>query len=136
MRSGIGLSLCIAIIVSYVMLLAPAREHIEGSVLRQIHARGISLSSVMIIITQNIVRMLLVIFTAVTACLLPYFGTLLGRVGGLTDALQAFVLPPLIYLALLSHTLSSFQIILYKCIFVWGMITITYTLFTFMISLL
>jgi len=71
--------------------------------------------------------MLLVVLTAVVAGYTPYFGTLLGQVGGLTDALQAFVLPPLIYLSMHSEGLSGLQRLSYRLIFVWGVCTITYT---------
>ncbi len=33
-RDLIGVTLCVAIVVSYVLLLAPAREHIESSVIK------------------------------------------------------------------------------------------------------
>jgi hypothetical protein len=70
----------------------------------------------------------LVILTAVVAICTPYFGTLLGQVGGLTDALQAFVLPPLIYLSMQSENISFAQQIMYKLIFLWGVGTIVYTI--------
>lgn len=76
---------------------------------------------------RNTVRMLLVILTAVVAGFTPYFGTLLGQVGGLTDALQAFVLPPLIYLSVHSDSLSGLQRFSYRLILVWGVCTISYT---------
>lgn len=61
------------------------------------------------------------------AVLAPYFGTVLGAVGGLTDALQSFVLPPLIALKLLNHRGPITQYF-YRGIVVWGLVTILYTL--------
>jgi len=76
----------------------------------------------------NFIRSSLVLATALVAVLAPYFGTVLGSVGGLTDALQSFVLPPLIALKLLHHRGPLTQYF-YKGIIVWGMATILYTIF-------
>jgi hypothetical protein len=72
--------------------------------------------------------------TALVAVLAPYFGTVLGAVGGLTDALQSFVLPPLIALKLLHHRGPMTQYF-YKAIVVWGLCTICYTVLKMLFSL-
>lgn len=87
-------------------------------------------------LVRNSVRMLLVVLTAVVAGWTPYFGTLLGQVGGLTDALQAFVLPPLIYLSMHSDSLSGFQRLMYRLILIWGIGTISYTIVSLLNMLL
>ena len=60
----------------------------------------------------------------------PYFGEVLGVVGGLTDALQSFVLPPLICLFMRyndSMKLSMMRKFFYIFVFIWGVCTIFYT---------
>lgn len=84
-----------------------------------------------IIITRNIVRTLLVISTASIAILAPYFGEVLGTVGGLTDALQSFCLPPLICLNMgyKGHMkLSSYRKAFYVFVILWGIGTIGHTI--------
>lgn len=51
-------------------------------------------------IFENTLRAVLVLFTATVALKTPYFGNVLGTVGGFTDATVSFVLPPLIFLTL------------------------------------
>jgi len=48
-------------------------------------------------LVRNAVRAALVIFTAYLSLAIPHFGILAGFVGGMTDASQSLVLPPLIY---------------------------------------
>lgn len=149
-------SLFLAIIFSYILILAPAREHIERAVLYSFHPRKES----NIMHVRNFVRTFLVIFTGAVAIRSPYFGYVLGMVGGLTDALQSFVLPPIIYFQVhkfvakvseglvrkqgsinpilegtdkknddgTSLELTPYQSIAYRVIFVWGVATIAFTL--------
>jgi amino acid permease len=51
-------------------------------------------------IIRNLLRSVLVLSTVTVAIQAPYFGSVMGAVGGFTDALQCFVFPPLIYLTL------------------------------------
>jgi hypothetical protein len=51
----------------------------------------------------------------------------MGAVGGLTDAFQCFVLPPLIYLHLEGDKFSSYYQTYHFCIVFWGFATILYT---------
>lgn len=76
---------------------------------------------------MNIIRTSLVLFTTLIAIITPYFGSVLGAVGGLTDALQSFVLPPLIFLKAEEGRLNSSQRAFYTAIFYWGCCTIVYT---------
>jgi amino acid permease len=127
-KSAIGLTLCFAIIISYVMILAPARENLESFFLRSTGVRApwaVNLS-------RNVLRALLVLATALVAVVTPYFGSVLGTVGGLTDALQAFVLPPLISVHMASThmggpRLSPRRRIAYAAITAWGLATMVYT---------
>ena len=71
------------------------------------------------------------ICTALVAILAPYFGEMLGAVGGLTDALQSFVLPPLICLSMQyqdSMEINMYRKLFYFFVIFWGLGTILYTL--------
>lgn len=48
-------------------------------------------------LVRNLVRAALVVFTAYLSLAIPHFGILAGLIGGMTDASQSLVLPPLIY---------------------------------------
>lgn len=61
---------------------------------------------------------------------------MLGSVGGLTDALQSFVLPPLIYFALKKNTMSVVEKLIYGSIVLWGVGTILFTLWNSLQDLL
>ena len=112
--------------MSYIIILAPAREHIELGILRYIYKNNTELLSQDHTFTINGIRALLVVFTALISLITPYFGTVLGAVGGLTDAFQSFVLPPLIFLKIeTNHSIT--QRIFYMMIFFWGTGTIAFT---------
>jgi len=57
---------------------------------------------------RNAVRTGLVVFTAYLSLAIPHFGILAGFVGGMTDASQSLVLPPLIYRLELQRPRPSF----------------------------
>lgn len=135
-RNIIGVSLCIGIVLGYAIMLIPAREHIEPWVVHSVCGMDSSTSTFRRKWTKNIVRTVLVGFTLYIAVEEPYFGTALGTVGGLTDALQAFVLPPLIYLRLHRNQqlLNTREIVLYICICIWGVYTIVYTLYNILLT--
>ena len=83
------------------------------------------------LVFKNFVRTFLVICTALVAILAPYFGEMLGAVGGLTDALQSFVLPPLICLSMQyqdSMEINMYRKLFYFFVIFWGLGTILYTL--------
>ena len=83
------------------------------------------------LVFKNFVRTFLVICTALVAILAPYFGEMLGAVGGLTDALQSFVLPPLICLSMQyqdSMEIKMYRKLFYFFVIFWGLGTILYTL--------
>lgn len=89
-----------------------------------------------ILVAQNIIRALLVITTALVAILAPYFGDVLGIVGGLTDALQSFCLPPLICMNMgyTGHMkLSGYRKAFYIFVILWGLSTICHT-FTILVK--
>jgi len=92
-RTMLGVVLIPMIFVTYTLLMAPAREHVEDALLQCVDdgspvlKRGVSMA----------IRTLLVLFTAAIAAVYPYFGSTLGAVGGITDAFQAFILPCIIY---------------------------------------
>jgi Transmembrane amino acid transporter protein len=82
-----------------------------------------------VMISRNVMRTLMVVGTAVVAISAPYFGSVLGTVGGLTDALQSFVLPPLICLSTMGmNKVPLHTKVIYMFIVLWGTGTILYTL--------
>jgi amino acid permease len=120
----VEISLIISIIFSYIIILAPAREHVENSVLRFLNPPA---NSWYIICSKNAIRTLLVVMTSVIGIAAPYFGSVLGTIGGLTDSLQSFVLPCLIYISMKQAHLSSSSLLLYRFILTWGMCNIVIT---------
>lgn len=77
---------------------------------------------------RNLIRTVLVVSTIVVALKAPYFGSMLGAVGGLTDAVQCFVFPPLIFLKLEGDKLSSWYRMMCRFTVVWGSFIILYTI--------
>lgn len=77
---------------------------------------------------QNGLRTFLVLLTIGIALKCPYSASMLGAVGGLTDALQSFVLPPLIFLNVSGLNLSTTQKGYNLLIILWGSVTILYTI--------
>lgn len=126
LRNLVGVALSLSITFSYIIIFAPAREHIESAVLR-IVSPSTDFSKTW---TMNLVRSVLVVMTAVVAIYTPYFGSMIGAVGGFTDALQSFVLPPLIYLSAQRSVLSIPQIVFYNTVFLWGMGTMAFTVYS------
>lgn len=126
LRNFAGCSLVVAIVLSYVVILAPAREHIELIVLKYLDVESWASSNFQGAFV-NFIRSSIVLATALVAVMAPYFGTVLGAVGGLTDALQSFVLPPLIALKILHHR-GPLTKYFYRAVVVWGLCTIFYTL--------
>lgn len=122
-RDIVGLTMSIVIILSYILILAPAREHIENSMLNYLKLGDERKEY----IAQNTLRTVIVIGTVVVALKAPYFGYVMGAVGGLTDALQCFVLPPMIYLKIEGDKLNSMYQTYYILIVFWGLATILYT---------
>jgi membrane protein YqaA with SNARE-associated domain len=122
----LGGTIWCAVLISlgYVIVLAPAREHIESAILG-IRCINDNISPVLL---RNIIRTVIVLSTAFVAISTPYFGSILGIVGGLTDALQSFVLPPIIYMKLAGSTLSNTRNTFYKAVTAWGLCTIVFTI--------
>lgn len=123
-KTLVSLALVIAISLGYIMVLAPARENIETAIVNKFSGGCFQSTEIL----RNIVRATVVLSTAIVAINAPYFGSILGLVGGLTDALQSFVLPPIIYLKLSGNNLSSLRSSFYKAIVIWGLCTITFTI--------
>ena len=76
---------------------------------------------------RNVIRTFLVLSTVVVAVGAPYFGTVLGAIGGFTDALQCFVLPPLIYISVFGRKIHRTQKALYMLLVLGGVATMVYT---------
>jgi amino acid permease len=79
-------------------------------------------------VVRNLIRSFLVVSTVMVALKAPYFGSMLGAVGGLTDAVQCFVFPPLIFLKLEGDKLSSWYRVVCRFTVVWGTFIILYTI--------
>lgn len=84
----------LVIVLSYILILAPAREHIERYFLKVFPPN----SERRDLIYRNALRTAVVMGTVLVALKAPYFGSMMGAVGGLTDAVQCFVFPPWIFL--------------------------------------
>ena len=127
LRLVAGAALCISVVISYIILLVPAREHIEKIVLG-LYPPSSYWGEIFATCT---LRTALVVFTALVAFNIPYFGTFLGLVGGLTDSLQSLVIPPFIIASLkrkMNSQTSRIEEILYKLIILFGGSLIIYTL--------
>jgi amino acid permease len=79
-------------------------------------------------LARNVLRTLLVLSTVTVAIKAPYFGNMLGSVGGLTDAVQCFVFPPMIFLKLEGDKLSVWYRSVCRLTIVWGVFIIGYTM--------
>ncbi len=124
-KKVVEISLIISITFSYIIILAPAREHVENAVLRFLKP---TVDSWYMICTKNAVRTFLVVITSVIGIAAPYFGSVLGTIGGLTDSLQSFVLPCLVYISMKGAVLTTTSAILYRIIMAWGLCNIVITL--------
>eukprot|EP00599_Poterioochromonas_sp_BG-1_P010882 CAMPEP_0173145852 /NCGR_PEP_ID=MMETSP1105-20130129/8137_1 /TAXON_ID=2985 /ORGANISM="Ochromonas sp., Strain BG-1" /LENGTH=479 /DNA_ID=CAMNT_0014059927 /DNA_START=271 /DNA_END=1710 /DNA_ORIENTATION=+ len=131
-RNVVGITMSVVIILSYVLILAPAREHIENLLLGRLHLSN----EKNVLYVQNALRTVLVLITVTVALKAPYFGSVMGAVGGLTDALQCFVLPPLIYLKVEGDKLNWVYLTYYLIIILWGLTTIVYTAYNATFELL
>lgn len=70
----------------------------RNSIIEEPAAPILHLETPLIMWVRNLIRTVLVVTTVGIAVATPFFGSVIGAVGGLTDALQCFVLPPMIYL--------------------------------------
>ena len=120
----------LVIILSYILILAPAREHIERYFLRMFPPN----SDRRDVIYRNVIRTIIVLGTILVALKAPYFGSMMGAVGGLTDAVQCFVFPPWIFLRLQGDKLSTPS--RYACygMMLWGAFIILFTFSSIMIE--
>ena len=75
----VEVSLVIAICLSYVVILIPAREHVERFALSHMCACRQGMAGMLL---KNAIRAALVIATSVVAIISPYFGAVLGAIGG------------------------------------------------------
>lgn len=76
---------------------------------------------------RNFLRTCLVLSTVIVAIQAPYFGSVMGAVGGLTDALQSFVFPPLIFLVLEKDMVSKLYRAYSMSIVCIGLVVVGYT---------
>ena len=85
---------------------------------------------------ENAVRAGMVLFTVIIALEMPYFGSVLGTVGGFTDATVSFVLPPLIFLKLNegNHEVSQLRRYFNAAVFLFGGILVVKTTYAIFIS--
>lgn len=124
-----GIALVISLSLSYILILVPAREHIERSILKCLPPSAFPEQTTRRVVFENTVRAVIVIGTALVAIHTPYFGSVLGTVGGFTDATQSFVIPPLIFLRLNADKpfVSAARRWFFRAVFTWGVILVTGT---------
>lgn len=77
MRTFVGVLLILSMILSYILILTPAREHIELAIIRQV-PQSIATSTWGDILVRNLIRTALVAATAAVAVRAPYFGSAIG----------------------------------------------------------
>lgn len=123
-----GVLLVLSTIPTYVLLLTPAREHIESAVLTLLPAMHTNVETIfmnslrgglgsiffifyMLIPFPWVQTISAVLVTAYLALRDPLFGSALGAVGGLTDAFQSFILPTVIFFASLLFVILLFSVI-------------------------
>lgn len=92
--------------ISYALLLAPVREYIETQVL-EVMIKPYEFSALHTHRAVNLLRVMMVLTTAVIATKAPYFADVLGTVGGITDSYLAYILPALIMIMVLRRSPSS-----------------------------
>ena len=90
------------------------------------------------IAAENAVRLFLVSLTIIIAVHYPYFGVLLGSVGGLTDTFQSYIVPSLICLRIHGDSGENVMmtVALYKLITCFGALIMLYTLGSILMNLL
>uniref|UniRef100_A0A7S3E9H7 Amino acid transporter transmembrane domain-containing protein n=2 Tax=Rhodosorus marinus TaxID=101924 RepID=A0A7S3E9H7_9RHOD len=95
--TAIGLSVDLAI--TFTLMLAPAREYVEIAILGD-NPRVTKKN----VLTKNLIRSVLVMIISSVAIAVPNFALLIGLAGGVTDTLQTFIIPPLLYVKALERT--------------------------------
>lgn len=123
-RWMIGVTLCVSVFVSYKLLLAPAKAYITDITDTFLFKKNSKDH-----VNSFYIGVLLVCITGIIAVVKPYFGVCLGFIGGLTDAVQAFVLPPILILKLYSmEEISAWRRLEYSVICVFGIVMILSTI--------
>lgn len=132
----VGVTLIISLGLSYIVILVPAREHIERLMIGWIGESALPSATGRRMIFENAVRAGMVLFTVVIALQMPYFGSVLGTVGGFTDATVSFVLPPLIFLKLNEGNQEVSQLRKYFniAVFLFGGLLVVKTMYAIFIS--
>jgi hypothetical protein len=133
LRNVTNIILITSTMVSYALLLAPAREYVETMATNYI-MKPHNMSPLCVHWAVNVLRILLVLVTAVIATEAPYFADVLGTVGGITDSYLAYILPALIMIMVLrsarQHDSSpSSVVILYYFVLLWGIVLASATVF-------
>jgi len=133
LRTFTGALLVLSTVPSYILILTPAREHIENLTLKF----TANISPFQDMIVRNVLRTVLVFSTAFIALRDPMFGSALGAVGGLTDAFQSFILPSMIFLLVNRSKeigISVWQKCFYSSVSGWGITVVFYTFIEILID--
>ena len=111
-------------IITYMLILAPAREHIESYFISLFKPdKGFAAEW-----TRNLIRTFVVISISVVAVKAPYFSSVLGIVGGLTDAYLSYIIPPLIVMEMFSiHPSYPRRHMFYYLVLLWGIGNVLFT---------
>lgn len=126
-KRAIGVSLCIAIVLGFHVMLAPAREHIEQFIVIRMKRFKIVVVNERLLLL--IIGTLLVICIAFIAVYVPYLGAVIGSIGGITDTLQSLLLPPMMYAKLHNLSASTRGGIFCRLLSISGLCIILFTLF-------
>lgn len=131
MKSVMMVGLMVELLVTYMLLLIPAREYLEAALLELLPQPARREESPW---RKNMLRACLVLVTTILAAAFPHFGMMIGVVGGFTDAMQAYVLPPILYLRLHQHELGILSRIFYSSISILGVTIMAYTLVNIVVT--
>ena len=115
--------LCAAIFFTYPIQLFPVITILEALVFEgDLTKRELEEPWGLIVVKRNALRTFLVIFTGVTAVIIPHFGEVIGLIGSIGASLLAFILPAYFYLSIFRDTLSPKQIYLHYAIMLFGVL--------------
>lgn len=128
----VGLSMSLVLLLSYIILLAPAREHVENIIFSYWTPPSEKIQN----FAMNTIRAILVLSTISIGILAPYFGSVVGTIGGLTDTLQCFLIPPMIYMVFFKTEATKTNNWFYNCIIFWGVCIMIYTIINTLNSIL
>ncbi|CAM9170563.1 unnamed protein product, partial [Phaeothamnion confervicola] len=104
LRAAAAALLFVDLMFTFLVLMAPPRIYAEDALLRLLRRR--TAQAELAAWQRNALRSMLVGGTVAVAAMVPSFESIVGLTGSITDTLQAFILPPVIYVVLHNKDLS------------------------------